>query len=164
MNSAALKLADKALLNFPIITLGAGQVLYHGARSRQAISSMRPNAMFTSSLYYATDYAFIRDQSKTSEDKPDLYRALFCCTLEKDIDIVKITGVDWPALCMEISKADNSMPKYDGWLQQHLTSYIAMRYGSNTEGAKLLSNSNSSLDEYIFRNASSIFSIHRRID
>lgn len=161
MNSAALDLADEALLGHPTITLKKGQNLYHGARARQSVENIRPNAMFTSSLYYAAGYAFIRDQSK---GQPDLYRSLFCCTLEKDIDILLLTGVDWPGLCMGIRKLDNSMPLYDGWLQQHLTSYIDMRYGSRVEGAKLLSDSDGSLDEFIFRDASSILSIRHRID
>jgi len=164
MNTAALALADNALLNLQTITLNRGQILYHGARSTQMITRMRSNAMFTSDLFYAVDYAFFRDQDKSHESESDLYRSLFCCTLVKDIEIIIITGVDWPDLCMQIRKADDTMPKYDRWLQQHLTSYLAMRYGDRVEGAKLLSSPSGSLDEYIFNNANSIFSIHRRID
>jgi len=169
MNNAALAIADSALLNFPTVTLNKGQVLYHGARSIEEIVGLRPNAMFTSDLFYAVDYAFKRDRHAFNGDgsvswRNDLYRSLFCCTLEKNVDLVEITGVDWPRLCYEISKADVAMPKYDGWLQENLTSYLSDRYGNHIEGAILLSGSNSDLDEYIFKDANSVFSIHRRID
>lgn len=161
MNPAALKLADEALLGHPIITLKKGKNLYHGARTRKPMKNIKPNAMFTSSLHYAVGYAFIRDQNR---NQPDLYRSLFCCTLEKDIDILLIKDIDWPDLCMKIKKSDDSMPLYDGWLQQHLTHYINMRYGSRVDGAQLLSSSNDSLDEFIFKDATSILSIRHIID
>lgn len=169
MNNAALAIADRELSKFPTITLKKGESLYHGARSKEKILGLRPNAMFTSNLCYAVDYAFGRDLRKFNEDgtiswRNDLFRALFCCVLEEDIEIIKITGVDWPALCMEIQKADDSMPAFDGWLQEKLTAYLARRYGKQIKGAILLSGTKNSLDEYIFSDANSIFSVQRRID
>jgi hypothetical protein len=169
MNAAALAIADRVLLDFPIVTLPTNKVLYHGARSTNIIVGFRPNAMFTSDLFYAVDYAFKRDTYTHNNDgtvswRNDLLRSLFCCTLEEDIEVVKITGVNWPGLCMDIKRADDSMPDFDGWLQRELTSYLAMRYGGQVRGAMLFSGSNGALDEYIFNDASSIFSIYRRID
>lgn len=164
MNSAAFAIADKALLGLPVITLEAGTVLYHGARSRETIASMRPNAMFTSSLYYAIDYAFFRDQTVSNELGQELNRSLFCCTLTRDVNILLIDGVNWPALCMGLSKADDNLPKFDGWLQQYLPGYIYSRYGGKVEGAKLISSSSGNKDEYIFSAANSILKVHRRID
>lgn len=169
MNAAALAIADRVLLNLPIVTLPRGKVLYHGARSKNEIVSLRPNAMFTSDLFYAADYAFRRDLHIHNTDgtiswRNDLSRSLFCCTLKEDIKIVQITGINWPKLCMEIKQADNSMPDYDGWLQRKLPEYLTMRYSGQVSGATLLSGNNAVLDEFIFNDANSILSIHRRID
>lgn len=158
MNNAALALAAATLGNFQPVTLPKGKVLYHGARSKSEIDGFRANAMFTSDLCYAVDYAFLRDLPTP------LHRTLFCCTLQGDVSVLEIVGVDWPSFCLNLHSADPSLPSYDGWLQGYLPEYLSLTSKGQVHGALLHSGSPGALDEIIFTDARALCAIHRRID
>jgi len=164
VNSEALKIADSALLNEEVYIECSDRRFYHGARSVEAISSLRPNAMFTQDLLAGVDYAFLRDRSIEVEQGKSLIRSLFCCELIEPIPLIGIKKMDWVNLCWNIVKADSDIPPYDGWLKNHLVSYLRLRYGEDIQGARLISGDKCrDTDEFIFEDAASVMRVNRII-
>ena len=170
MNGAAVAIADSTLLGFPIVTIKRGTYLYHGSRSLDKNAGLRKNAMFTTDMGYAADYAFKRDLTRDFDEDglpvwdTSLHRKLFCCTLNKDIQIVSFYGISWSQFCNHLYNADRKLPNSDRWVQEQLVSYLKQKYSSLIQGASLHSAGKESSDEYIFDNAKELVNIHRIID
>ncbi len=171
MNQVAKKWAEIWLSHFQIIGIDEKTKLYHGARSDSKIEGLRPNAMFTSGLFRAIDYAFIRDNkdyiNNTVVYENRLYRSLFCVRPKKTLRVVETVDFSFLKLCATLNKLDPNIPSNDTWVQDENGLLLCLQgiYGS-FDGVIFKSTKNSMLpfDEYIFWNATEMFDVTRRID